>query len=63
VSLAQEQIAGAWAAFAHTGKPDCREIPHWPPYDAAKRPTMVFNLESQVVNDPNFEVRKIIQGA
>jgi|GEM_PF-864989 hypothetical protein len=31
--------------------------------DGGKRSTMVFNLESQVVNDPNSEVRKIIQGA
>ena len=58
-----QQIAGAWVAFARTGKPDCPEIPHWPPYDAAKRPTMVFDLESQVVNDPNSEVRKITLGA
>ncbi len=59
----QQQIGEAWVAFARTGKPDCPEIPHWPPYDAGKRSTMVFNLESQVVNDPNSEVRKILQGA
>lgn len=55
------QISGAWVAFARTGKPDCKEIPHWPAYDAATRATMVFNTKSKVVNDPNAEVRKILQ--
>jgi para-nitrobenzyl esterase len=56
-----KQFAGAWVAFARTGNPDCAEIPHWPAYDASARATMVFDLESRVVNDPNSEVRKILQ--
>ena len=56
------QIASAWVAFARTGNPDCKEIPHWPAYDATTRATMVFNLKSEVVDDPNAEVRKIVQG-
>jgi para-nitrobenzyl esterase len=55
------QLASAWVAFARSGRPDCPEIPHWPAYDAATRATMVFNLKSEVVDDPNPEVRKIIQ--
>jgi para-nitrobenzyl esterase len=58
-----KQLSSAWVAFARTGSPDCKEIPHWPSYDAATRATMVFNLKSEVVNDPNAEVRKIVQGA
>ena len=57
------QLSAAWVAFARTGSPDCKEIPHWPAYDGTARSTMVFNLKSEVVNDPNSEVRKIIQGA
>jgi para-nitrobenzyl esterase len=55
------QLASAWVAFARSGRPDCPEIPHWPAYDAATRATMIFNLRSEVVDDPNAEVRKIIQ--
>jgi len=56
-----DQIAGAWIAFARTGKPDGPLTPHWPPYDAATRATMVFDDTSEVVNDPNSELRKILQ--
>jgi para-nitrobenzyl esterase len=57
------QFSDAWAAFARTGKPDAPSIPHWPAYDATKRSTMIFNVKSQVVSDPNSEVRKVLQGA
>jgi para-nitrobenzyl esterase len=56
-----KQFAGAWVAFARTGNPDCPEIPAWQPYDSSTRATMVFDLESKLVNDPNPEVRKILQ--
>jgi para-nitrobenzyl esterase len=58
-----KQIGDAWVAFARTGKPDCPAIPHWPAYDATTRATMVFDTVSKVVNDPNSEVRKIVQSA
>jgi hypothetical protein len=48
-----EQIAGAWVAFAKTGKPNHPDIPPWPAFDANKRPVMEFNLKSRVVNDPS----------
>jgi carboxylesterase type B len=37
---------GAWSAFAKTGDPG------WPAYDVDRRPTMVFDVESSVVDDP-----------
>jgi para-nitrobenzyl esterase len=55
------QFSDAWVAFARTGKPDAASIPHWPAYDASTRATMIFNLKSQVVNDPNSEVRRVLQ--
>lgn len=55
------QFSDAWAAFARTGKPDAPSIPHWPAYDATTRATMIFNSKSEVVNDPNAEVRKVLQ--
>jgi para-nitrobenzyl esterase len=56
-----DQLASAWVAFARNGRPDCPEIPRWPPYDAARRATMVLKLESEVVDDPHAEIRKILQ--
>jgi para-nitrobenzyl esterase len=58
-----DQIAGAWVAFARTGKPDHPGIPHWPPFSAADRSVMEFNLTSKVVNDPLPEVRQILASA
>jgi para-nitrobenzyl esterase len=55
-----DQIAGAWVAFARTGKPDHAGIPHWPAYNATSRPVMEFNLKSRVVNDPLPEVRQAL---
>jgi para-nitrobenzyl esterase len=55
-----DQIAGAWVAFARTGKPDHPGIPHWPPYTPTDRAVMEFNLTSQVVHDPLPEVRKLL---
>jgi para-nitrobenzyl esterase len=52
-----DQIAGAWVAFARTGKPDHAGIPHWPAFNAGTRPVMDFNLKSRVVNDPLPGVR------
>jgi para-nitrobenzyl esterase len=33
----EKQMAGAWVAFARTGKPDGPATPHWPAYDATTR--------------------------
>jgi para-nitrobenzyl esterase len=55
-----EQIGGAWAAFARTGKPDHPGIPHWPAFNAQTRPVMDFNTTSRVVDDPLGEVRKVL---
>ena len=55
-----DQIAGAWVAFARTGKPDHPGIPHWPAFNATERPVMAFNLASHVVNDPLSDVRQIL---
>ncbi len=56
-----KQMSDAWLAFARTGNPDAKSIPHWPPYTAEQRSTMVFDVKSHVIEDPNAEVRKILQ--
>lgn len=55
--------SGAWVAFARTGDPNVGGLPHWAPYDATTRATMIFDLASRVENDPNAEVRKLLAGA
>lgn len=51
-----DAMSDAWLAFVKTGDPG------WPAYDKANRATMMFDLESKVVNDPYPGVRKVLQG-
>jgi para-nitrobenzyl esterase len=57
-----EQMSEAWLAFARTGNPATAALPDWPAYEPGRRATMVFNLESRVVEDPYAGVRKVLQG-
>jgi para-nitrobenzyl esterase len=57
-----EQMSEAWLAFARTGDPATAALPAWPPYDPARRATMVFNLESHLVDDPFPAMRKAVMG-
>ena len=57
------KMSEAWVAFAATGNPNSGKsgLPQWPPYDAARRPTMIFDTQSRVVNDPQKEQRLIFE--
>ena len=57
------QMCAAWAAFAHNGNPATPELPHWPAYDLGKRPNMVFDVKSHVVNDYGSAARHFWEGA
>ena len=50
-------MSAAWAAFARTGNPNVKGLPHWPAFTADQRATMVFNDETKLVNDPYKEAR------
>ena len=58
------RVSEAWISFATRGDPNSKKsgLPPWPPYDSQRRPTMLFNNESKVVNDPAGEERKIMDG-
>ena len=43
----------AFVRFAHTGDPG------WPVYDLANRPTMIFDTDSRVENDPRKWEREL----
>ncbi|MCM3767652.1 carboxylesterase/lipase family protein [Neobacillus niacini] len=55
--LVSVQMHQAWINFARNSNPNTDDLPLWPKYDLNFRPTMIFNLESEVVNDPNREER------
>lgn len=59
----QDRMSAAWAAFARTGNPNHEGLPEWPAYDAGAKPTMVFNNECEVRNDPNKEEREALASA
>lgn len=51
-----DKVRRAWTAFARTGNPSQTGLP-WPAYNIVERPTMVFNDECKIVNDPGKEAR------
>jgi len=55
--LMADRLASAWVAFARTGNPNNQELPEWPAYDAETKPTMVFDADTRVVEDPKKELR------
>jgi len=55
------QMSDAWLAFARTGNPNAASIPDWPAYTVDRRATMLFDVRSRVADDPNAEIRKILQ--
>lgn len=58
-----DRLSETWIAFAATGNPNTPKsgLPKWDPYDAEKRPTMIFDKESRVQFDPLPEQRLIFQ--
>uniref|UniRef100_UPI002ADDAC3E carboxylesterase/lipase family protein n=1 Tax=Tepidiforma sp. TaxID=2682230 RepID=UPI002ADDAC3E len=58
VQRLSEQMMDAWIAFARGGDPSHPGIGRWEPYDPVRRPTMVFDLESRLEEDPYGEERR-----
>jgi para-nitrobenzyl esterase len=53
---------GAWVSFMQTGVPKTGDLPDWPGYDAARRPTMLLDRECRVVEDPQADLRRLWDG-
>jgi para-nitrobenzyl esterase len=60
------QMHAAWVSFAKTGDPNgdprTGELPEWPAYDTARRATMLLDVEPQVADDPDGELRELWDG-
>jgi para-nitrobenzyl esterase len=57
------QMSEMLIAFARTGNPNCKEVPHWPSYDLKERNTMIFDSETRVEKDPRGAERVLAAGA
>ncbi len=54
-----DQMLDAWVNFAKTGTPSSDALPAWPEYEPGQRQTMVFDVESKVVSDPDGDLRRL----
>ena len=55
-------MSATWVQFARTGDPNgAPGLPQWPRFDAARRPTMFFEKDSKVVDEPFKDVWDLIQ--
>jgi para-nitrobenzyl esterase len=57
-----DQMSAALASFAAGGDPNHDGLPAWPAYDAERRATMLFDVESAVVDDPAGDERRLWDG-
>ena len=55
-----KKMAGSWAAFAATGKPSVAGV-NWQPTNRDNHPTMIFDNQCNMVNDPDGNARTILQ--
>jgi len=56
-----DKMSPAWVAFARSGNPNHKGLPHWPAFKPDQRATMIFNNECKVVNDPFHEEKAAVQ--
>lgn len=55
-----DKMSAAWAAFARSGAPSAKGLPHWTAYTNEQRATMIFDNDCKLVNDPFKEERLAI---
>jgi para-nitrobenzyl esterase len=57
------RIADAWINFARNGNPNHPGLPAWPVYNADKVPTMIFDTQCAVKNNPDGPERQAFRQA
>ena len=59
----QDQMAGAWVAFARTGDPNHAGIPRWEPVSNGKIPTMIFDRTTVLKTDYDKNLIQLVSRA
>jgi para-nitrobenzyl esterase len=54
-----DQMSACWLNFARGGNPNNPAVPDWPAYEVDRRATMVFDVQSKMVDDWRGEERKL----
>jgi para-nitrobenzyl esterase len=54
-----EAMSEAFIAFARTGDPNGKAIPHWTPYGLPRRQTMIFDVQPHMADDPRGAERRL----
>jgi para-nitrobenzyl esterase len=55
------KVSDAWINFARHGDPNHSGLPHWPAFTADKCPTMIFDTECVMKDDPDGAERAILR--
>ena len=54
-----DMMSDAWISFAKTGTPSSELLPEWKPYTPKTRNVMELNVEPQLVDDPEKDIREL----
>lgn len=54
-------VSEAWIHFARSGNPNHAGLPNWPAFSAESCPTMIFDTQCQIQNNPDKEERRALE--
>ena len=57
------KVSEAWIHFARNGSPNHSGIPNWPAFSAESCPTMIFDTQCELQNNPDKAERQAIETA
>lgn len=55
-----DRMSESWAAFAHTGDPNIKDLPAWKPYNRVNGDMMIFDYKPEIRNNPDRKLASII---